>query len=83
MVMLRLALSTESLESLQSDAQRRTLIRWSLTWCRSRRIAFLWFIGVIREQIGDIEDRLFSTVFLGGGPLSLTMQFVGAVNADI
>jgi hypothetical protein len=83
MVMLRLALSTDSLGSLQSDAQRRTLIRWSTNLVPFAAIAFLWSVGVILEQIGDIEDRLFSTLFLGGGALSLAMQFVGAVNADI
>ncbi|ANS25573.1 hypothetical protein R1CP_04180 [Rhodococcus opacus] len=25
-------------------------------------IAFLWFIGVIRDRLGDLEDRFFSTV---------------------
>ena len=81
MVMLRLALSTDSLQSLQSDAQRRTLIRWSLNLVPFAGIAFLWFIGVIREQIGDVEDRLFSTVFLGSGLLFLAMLFVGAVTS--
>ena len=81
MVMLRLALSTDSLQSLQSDAQRRTLILWSLNLVPFAGIAFLWFIGVIREQIGDIEDRLFSTVFLGSGLLFLAMLFVGAVTS--
>ena len=28
-------------------------------------IAFLWFIGVIRDRMGELEDRLFATVFLG------------------
>jgi len=32
-------------------------------------IAFLWFIGVVREQLGAVEDRLFSTVFMGSGLL--------------
>lgn len=41
-------------------------------------IAFLWFIGVIRDHIGDREDRLFSTVFLGSGLLFLALTFVGA-----
>jgi hypothetical protein len=81
MVMLRLALSTDSLQSLQSDAQRRTLIQWSLNLVPFAGIAFLWFIGVIREQIGDVEDRLFSTVFLGSGLLFLAMLFVGAVTS--
>ena len=38
-------------------------------------IAFLWFIGVIRDRIGDHEDRLFATVFLGSGLLFLAMLF--------
>jgi hypothetical protein len=34
-------------------------------------IAFLWFIGVVREQLGAVEDRLFCTVFMGSGLLFL------------
>ncbi len=30
-------------------------------------IAFLWFIGVIRDRLGNLEDRFFSTVFVGSG----------------
>ena len=41
-------------------------------------IAFLWFIGVVRDQLGDAEDRLFSTVFLGGGLLFLALTFLAA-----
>ena len=41
-------------------------------------IAFLWFIGVIRDRIGAAEDRLFATVFLGSGLLFLALTFVGA-----
>ena len=44
-------------------------------------IAFLWFIGVLRDQLGAVEDRLFSSVFLGSGVLFLAMLFLGAVNA--
>jgi len=44
-------------------------------------IAFLWFIGVIRDRLGDMEDRLFATVFLGSGLLFLAMTFVGAALA--
>lgn len=39
-------------------------------------IAFLWFIGVIRDLLGDYEDRFFSTVFFGSGLLFLAMVFV-------
>ncbi len=44
-------------------------------------IAFLWFIGVIRDLLGDQEDRLFSTVFLGSGLLFLALTFIGAALA--
>jgi hypothetical protein len=77
--MLRIALSEDTLQSLQVDAQRRGLIRLSLHLVPFAGIAFLWFIGVIRDQLGNVEDRLFSTVFLGSGLLFLAMLFVGAV----
>lgn len=41
-------------------------------------IAFLWFIGVIRDGFGDLEDRFFATVFLGSGLLFLAVMFVVA-----
>ena len=44
-------------------------------------IAFLWFIGVIRDNVGDREDRFFATVFLGSGLLFVGMLFVGAAIA--
>jgi hypothetical protein len=81
MTMMRLALSEDSLQSLQTDAQRRSLIRLSLHLVPFAGIAFLWFIGVVREQLGNVEDRLFSTVFLGSGLLFLAMLFIGAVTS--
>jgi hypothetical protein len=39
-------------------------------------IAFLWFIGVIRDHLGDREDRFFATVFLGSGLLFVAMLFI-------
>lgn len=44
-------------------------------------IAFLWFIGVLRDRLGELEDRLFATVFLGSGLLFLALNFVGAALA--
>ncbi len=81
MTMTRLALDNSSFESLQSDSHQRGLIRLALNLVPFAGIAFLWFIGVVREQLGDIEDRLFSTVFLGSGLLFLAMLFNGAVTS--
>lgn len=44
-------------------------------------IAFLWFIGVIRDIIGEREDRFFATVFLGSGLLFVAMLFAAAAVA--
>jgi hypothetical protein len=40
-------------------------------------IAFLWFVGVVRNRIGDREPRLFGTVFFGSSILLSTLVFVG------
>ena len=82
MTMMRLRSADAGLESLQSDEHRRMMIRLSLHLVPFAGIAFLWFIGVVREQLGDVEDRLFSTVFLGSGLLFLAMLFSGAVTSS-
>jgi hypothetical protein len=41
-------------------------------------IAFLWFIGVVRDRLGEHEDRFFATVLLGSGLLFLAMLFTSA-----
>lgn len=41
-------------------------------------IAFLWFIGVVRDLLGEREDQFFSTVFLGSGLLFLAMLFISS-----
>ena len=44
-------------------------------------IAFLWFMGVVRDRLGEHEDRFFATVFLGSGLLFLAMLFASAAMA--
>ena len=39
-------------------------------------VAFLWFIGVVRDRLAEAEDRLFATVFLGSGLIFLVLMFV-------
>jgi len=43
-------------------------------------IAFLWFTGVIRDLVGDREDKLFSTAFLGSGIIYVVTIFVWAAS---
>ena len=48
---------------------RRSALAVALNVIPFAGIAFLWFIGVVRDQIGDREDRFFASVFLGSGLL--------------
>lgn len=41
-------------------------------------VAFLWFIGVLRDRLGAMEDKFFATVFLGSGILVLAMLFMAS-----
>ncbi|PWB55233.1 MAG: hypothetical protein C3F13_04770 [Anaerolineales bacterium] len=44
-------------------------------------IAYLWFIGVVRDKLGEFEDKFFSTVFFGSSLLFLAMVFVSTAIA--
>lgn len=44
-------------------------------------IAFLWFVAVLRDHLGEFEDRFFATVFLGSGLLYVAMFFASAALA--
>ena len=59
-------------------AANASVIQLALNLLPFAGIAFLWFIGVIRDQLGQREDRFFATVFLGSGLLFLGMLFVAA-----
>jgi MFS family permease len=41
-------------------------------------VAFLWFMGVLRDRLGTKEHKLFETVFLGSGLLFVGMLFTAA-----
>ncbi len=64
-----------------TDSGKRTAVAVGLNLIPFAGIAFLWFIGVIRDRIGVHEDRFFATVFLGSGLLFVGMMFVAAAFA--
>ncbi len=43
-------------------------------------IAFIWFMGVVRDYLGEQEDQFFATVFLGSGLLFLATLFVATAS---
>ena len=63
------------------DGSRRDAVRVALALVPFAGIAFLWFIGVVRDRVGEAEDRFFATVFLGSGLLFVAMLFASAAVA--
>jgi len=63
------------------DSSRRDLVLFALNLVPFAGIAFLWFIGVIRDRVGSSEDRLFATVFLGSGLIFTAMLFAAVAVA--
>jgi hypothetical protein len=56
-------------------------VRFALNLLPFAGIAFLWFMGVLRDRLGSREDRFFATVFLGSGLLFVGTMFIGAAVA--
>ena len=61
-----------------ADAGRRDAVGTALNLIPFAGIAFLWFIAVIRAQVGAAEDRFVGTVFLGSGLIFVTLLFSAA-----
>jgi hypothetical protein len=61
--------------------ERTGYIRFALGLVPFAGIAFLWFMGVVRDRIGEHEDRFFSTIYTGSGLLFLAMLFVASAAA--
>lgn len=81
LVLIRLSIPADPLEGGEWLATSRGAIALALNLVPFAGIAFLWFIGVVRDRLGEREDRFFSTVFLGSGILFLAMTFVSAALA--
>ena len=80
LVLLRLSVPADSAVAgtWLTNAGKRSAVAVGLNLVPFAGIAFLWFIGVIRDRIGANEDRFFATVFLGSGLLFVGMLFVAA-----
>jgi len=64
-----------------TQSPRRGTVAFALNLVPFAGIAFLWFIGVVRDRIGQREDRFFASVFLGIGLLFVGMMFAAAAFA--
>src|SRR5580692_1139167 len=59
-------------------SQSAQSVRLALNLLPFAGIAFLWFIGVLRDRMGAHEDRFLATVFLGSGLLFLAIIFASS-----
>jgi hypothetical protein len=80
--LLRVSIPAESLISKQGLSDHARTITIALSLIPLSGIAFLWLIGVVRDRLGQREDRLLATVFLGSGLLFLAMLFAAAAVAS-
>ena len=76
--LLRRSIPADALESGIWLAADTGTIRLALNLVPVAGVAFLWFIGVLRDRLGQHEDRFFATVFLGSAFLFLAMLFAAA-----
>jgi hypothetical protein len=78
LALIRLALPEGAEPGAQWLESGSTNLKIAATIMPFAGIAFLWFMGVVRDGLGRYEDKFFSTVFLGSGLLFLAMIFVSA-----
>jgi hypothetical protein len=75
-------LTANMVSAIPADIDREWLETWSgtsslvVTIVPFAGLAFLWFTGVIRDRLGDREDRFFATIFLGSGIIYVVMLFI-------
>lgn len=63
------------------ESSRRSGVQLAVGLIPFAGIAFLWFIGVIRDRLGEHEDQFFSSVLFGSGLLFIAMAFIASALA--
>src|SRR5215468_4164551 len=76
--LIRLSVPSNPLEPGAWLVAGQTYVAIALNLVPFAGIAFLWFVGALRDRLGTREDQFFATVFLGSGLLLLAMLFAAA-----
>ena len=76
--LMQTSLPAEELHAKGLLAEQAREMSLALSLLPFAGIAFLWFLGVLRDRLGHLEDQFFSTLFFGSGLLYLAMTFVSA-----
>ena len=62
--LLRISLPADPLDTGEWLATSTRTVGLAINLVPFAGVAFLWFIGVLRDRLGAEEDRFFATVFL-------------------
>jgi hypothetical protein len=83
LVMVRLAIPTDPAHpgAWLTDPVKRGAVTFALNLVPFAGIAFLWFIAVIRNRLGKLEDQFFATVVMGSGLMFVVCLFGAAAVA--
>ena len=81
LILIRVSIPEDPVDGGRWLEEEGSTVALALSLAPFAGIAFLWFIGVVRDRIGSLEDRFFSSVFFGSGLLYLAMMFVSAALA--
>lgn len=74
-VLVRLAVPPDYADLNAWTDTTRTMVSYSVVLIPLAGIAFIWFIGVVRDRLGAYEDQFFAEVFQASGLLFLAMTF--------
>jgi hypothetical protein len=84
MLLIKTSIPADPLAAATDVISHSKRISFGLNLLPFAGICFLWFVGVLRDRMGKLEDRFFATVFLGSALLFLAIIFAaGAVAAGI
>jgi hypothetical protein len=84
LVLVRIAVPADPQDAGTWLARDQQTVAFAVYLLPFAGIAFLWFIGVLRDRMGNQEDRFFATVFMGSGLLFLALLFAaGAIAAGV
>jgi hypothetical protein len=80
-VLLQISIPAGSIDANDWLAEQAGTVSLALTLLPFAGIAYLWFLGVMRDRLGHLEDQFFSTLLFGSGLLYLAMIFASAAIA--
>jgi hypothetical protein len=74
-VLVRIAIPATDPANAPIDPDERWAVRTALEILPFAGIFFLWFMGALRAQVGNAEDRFIATAFLGSGLVFVATMF--------